>query len=74
MKKINMLLPTIGLLFLSIGLISSSAQPQKEKGFNIHRGLNASHWLSQSKKRGEKRARYMQEEDFAAIVIMGFEL
>jgi endoglucanase len=73
MKKVNMLLPSIGLLFLSMGLISFSAQPQKEKGFNIHRGLNASHWLSQSKKRGEKRARYMQEEDFAAIVTMGFD-
>ena len=73
MKKMKMILLSSGFLFLFMGLISYSAQPQKEKGFVIHRGLNASHWLSQSEKRGKERAGYMQEEDFSTIAKMGFD-
>jgi len=43
------------------------------EGFVIQKGLNASHWLSQSKKRGEERATYMTEKDFAKIAEMGFD-
>lgn len=43
------------------------------EGFVVHRGVNTSHWLSQTKIRGEERARYMQAEDFARIAEMGFD-
>lgn len=62
---------SIGLVVLVI--IMACTQPQKQKGFVFHRGLNASHWLSQSEKRGEERAQYMQEKDFAKIAELGFD-
>jgi len=42
-------------------------------GFVIKRGLNVSHWLSQTEIRGEERAVYMGEEDFVIISAMGFD-
>lgn len=65
-------------LFMAASLIYMivllACMEQKEaEGFRIHRGLNASHWLSQSDKRGEERAQYMQEKDFAKIAELGFD-
>jgi len=48
-------------------------QTYETKDFVIHRGLNTSHWLSQTDKRGEEREQYMQEQDFAKIAEMGFD-
>ncbi|MBN1481002.1 glycoside hydrolase family 5 protein [candidate division KSB1 bacterium] len=67
----KMLCSLVVILFVVIS--SCNTQSQKEEGFVIHRGLNASHWLSQSEKRGEERAEYMQEKDFAKIAELGFD-
>jgi hypothetical protein len=32
---------------------------QEPESFVIHRGVNISHWLSQTEIRGEERAKYM---------------
>jgi endoglucanase len=66
------------LLLLFTGLFSCVAEkkemmPKTPNGFAIHRGLNVSHWLSQSEKRGQEREQYMQAEDFAKIAQMGFD-
>lgn len=41
--------------------------------FVIRKGVNVSHWLSQSEGRGEERARYITEKDFKSIAAMGFD-
>ena len=69
---------TVLLLTLVVGLLSCVAEkkqsmPSTLNGFEIRRGLNASHWLSQSEKRGTERARYMLEADFVKIAEMGFD-
>jgi len=67
---------TLGTITLSIALligIFSCSTVQQNEGFVINRGLNASHWLSQSDKRGMERSQYMQEKDFAKIAEMGFD-
>lgn len=48
------------------------AKPKKN-GFIIHRGLNLSHWLSQTNKRGAEREAFMQAADFKAIADAGFD-
>jgi endoglucanase len=64
----------IALSFLLLIVITAcTTQLPEEKGFVIHRGLNASHWLSQSETRGEARVQYMQEKDFAKIAELGFD-
>ncbi|RQW03786.1 glycoside hydrolase family 5 protein, partial [candidate division KSB1 bacterium] len=47
--------------------------PMTPNGFAIHRGLNASHWLSQTDIRGAEREQYMQARDFEKIAEMGFD-
>ena len=41
--------------------------------FVIRTGVNVSHWLSQSEKRGEERRNYIRQEDFDKIASMGFD-
>jgi endoglucanase len=41
--------------------------------FIIRTGVNVSHWLSQSEKRGEKRKDYITKADFDTIASMGFD-
>ncbi len=41
--------------------------------FVIRTGVNVSHWLSQSEKRGEERKRFMTQADFDTIASMGFD-
>jgi len=69
-------------LLLSMTLVSCSSRqakteaarsPNKATGFEIKRGLNVSHWLSQTRIRGEERAAYVGAEDFARIAAMGFD-
>ena len=42
-------------------------------GFEIKRGVNVSHWLSQSQARGQARANHITEQDFKRIKEMGFD-
>jgi len=39
----------------------------------MHRGVNISHWLSQSKRRGAERAGYFTEDDVRLIAELGFD-
>lgn len=41
--------------------------------FNIKRGINISHWLSQSDKRGKERREYFTSEDISRISDFGFD-
>lgn len=62
--------------FFILLLISLSAQGQESRSvkvFDIHRGVNISHWLSQSKIRGEKRRAYFTEKDIDAAAHAGFD-
>jgi endoglucanase len=49
------------------------AQSSKITNFEIHRGINVSHWLSQSKARGAKRDSLITEKDFKYIASLGFD-
>lgn len=42
-------------------------------GFSVRRGTNISHWLSQSRRRGEERARFFTEEDMTLIARLGYD-
>lgn len=42
-------------------------------GFEIKRGTNVSHWLSQSKRRGEERRRFFGRDDIRRIADWGFD-
>lgn len=41
--------------------------------FSLHSGVNVSHWLSQSDKRGEERRAYITQKDFQHIAALGFD-
>ena len=41
--------------------------------FNIKRGTNLSHWLSQSRQVGEQRRLHIQEDDFERLEQLGFD-
>lgn len=70
---------TVPLFALSLMLILSSCNsnqkrnPETGESFIIKRGLNVSHWLSQTTIRGEERAAYMSAKDFEKIAEMGFD-
>ncbi len=42
-------------------------------GFAVRRGTNVSHWLSQSKRRGEERRSFFTKEDVALAAQLGFD-
>ena len=56
--------------------LADTADPIPEgtpNGFVVHRGTNISHWLSQSRRRGEERKRFFTEEDVALIERLGYD-
>ncbi len=59
------------LLLLAV-LIGLSSMPSMA-AIRLHRGVNISHWLSQSGTRGPQRAAYFTEEDVAFIAAQGFD-
>lgn len=57
------------LIFISLLLnLSAVAKP-----FELHRGINISHWLSQSGDRGEKRATKFTREDVKFLAECGYD-
>lgn len=65
---------TLGLtLFISLILSACPSLAAQESGFQLHRGLNISHWLSQSGARGAFRERFFTEKDVAYIASEGFD-
>lgn len=66
------------ILFVIIGLFSlmctSNIRADETTGeFKIRTGVNVSHWLSQSDKRGEERKNYITKADFDTIASVGFD-
>jgi len=53
--------------------ISSEQTDQPAETFSIHRGVNISHWLSQSGRRGEERRSYFTEDDVIFLAEAGFD-
>lgn len=58
-------------LYLPTHILAQSFRSVKV--FDIHRGANISHWLSQSTIRGERRAAYFTEKDVKAAAEAGFD-
>jgi len=53
---------------------TSNKEPNKMMDeFMIRTGVNVSHWLSQSDKRGEERKNYITKVDFDTIAAVGFD-
>ncbi|MDR1859548.1 MAG: hypothetical protein LBR06_01325, partial [Bacteroidales bacterium] len=55
------------------GTFPSDAATPKPNGFELKRGVNISHWLSQSSVRGEQRAQYFTRRDVEFIASLGFD-
>jgi len=64
-------------LFLTVLVFIACRQKQninnKKDPFVMRTGVNVSHWLSQSNKRGEERKNYITRADFDTIASMGFD-
>ncbi|MDX2431524.1 MAG: cellulase family glycosylhydrolase [Bacteroides sp.] len=73
MKFTALIFASLMIFFSACNTKSKKSMPEIEEGFLIERGLNVSHWLSQTEIRGEERARYMGAEDFVRIAEMGFD-
>jgi endoglucanase len=51
----------------------SSTQNQPEEKFEVFRGTNIAHWLSQSNRRGLEREQFLTQADIETIKDMGFD-
>jgi endoglucanase len=60
----------VALMMLSICL---SLEAAEKDGFEIHRGVNISHWLSQSGRRGQERREVFKEKDVEYIASLGYD-
>lgn len=70
MKKIFV----YSLFFLFSWLHCSGWAAEKEVSpFEVQKGINISHWLSQSGARGERRAAYFTEKDVALLASLGYD-
>ena len=52
---------------------SQTSEQKFQATVNFGTGVNVSHWLSQSKLRGEERANLITKKDFDSIAAMGFD-
>ncbi|MBQ8485268.1 MAG: cellulase family glycosylhydrolase [Bacteroidaceae bacterium] len=73
----NKILSLLTLAILTVlTLFSCAGQVGNSNGinnFNIKRGTNLSHWLSQSRVVGEERRNHIQEDDFERLEQLGFD-
>jgi endoglucanase len=64
----------LAILFVTALAPVMAQPPQKPEGFNIQRGVNLSHWLSQTGgRRGISQSEYFTEKDMAFIAESGFD-
>jgi len=77
MKRFNLLF-----LIIPVAIILAACQSRKAEenvksfpytSFQILRGTNIAHWLSQSRKRGEERQKFITEKDIQFIDSLGFD-
>lgn len=64
------------LILLFLALFIFGCQPkalEKVEKFEVFRGTNVAHWLSQSEKRGTERDRFITKADIDSIAAMGFD-
>ncbi|MBR5083808.1 MAG: cellulase family glycosylhydrolase [Prevotella sp.] len=76
MKKVLFLLALVATAMWTMTACTSKTEKETEEGvnnFRIRRGTNLSHWLSQSKERGEARKEHIQEDDFERLEQLGFD-
>lgn len=72
MKNMRKLFYLIAACVMLIG-VSCKDKYEECDGFKLARGVNISHWLSQSNVRGKARADYFTEKDVAYIASEGFD-
>jgi endoglucanase len=63
-------------LVMSMTLLAPSVVPAGEGHptvFSVRRGTNISHWLSQSKRRGEERRQWFGSDDVKRLAALGFD-
>ena len=58
---------------LLASLVSLPARAAERSGFQARRGTNISHWLSQSRNRGDQRRTWFTREDVAFLAGLGFD-
>ena len=74
MKKTFITLAILAMTMLTMAACSGqSTKTDGVNNFTIKRGTNLSHWLSQSRVRGEARRLHIQEDDFARLEQLGFD-
>jgi len=66
------------IIFMVLGLFivtcsQNTGSSKSTNKFAIRTGVNVSHWLSQSEKRGEERKNYITQADFDTIAAIGFD-
>jgi endoglucanase len=61
------------LLLFSIALIIFGCQPKTPEKFEVFRGTNIAHWLSQSRTRGVDRELFFTKADVIVCAEMGFD-
>jgi endoglucanase len=71
MSTVTSFLLILGCFASAIGQDSKSSDAAGR--FVIRAGVNVSHWLSQSERRGEERRNYVRQADFDTIASMGFD-
>ncbi len=64
---------SVNLIFLFSMLFLSACSNNTQKDFSIKRGVNISHWLSQSDRRGAERDSFFTEKDVAWIASLGYD-
>lgn len=66
-----------GLLLMCLSLHAADPLPATStptpSGFAIQRGVNISHWLSQSRDRGEERRARFTQDDVSRLAALGFD-
>ncbi len=63
----------LAVLIVVTSVCFSAVASQNDGAFEIHRGTNISHWLSQSNRRGEARRQWFTEKDVELIASLGFD-
>lgn len=75
--EIRIYLLSVLLVLAAFSGCNSNVDQSSEKGndndFTIKRGTNISHWLSQSKRRGQERLEFFTEDDVEYIARLGFD-
>lgn len=64
------------LIFIGMLVLTCTSNKESKKTvvkFTIRTGVNVSHWLSQSDKRGDERKNYITQADFDTIAAVGFD-